>query len=475
MEKTLVEPQPLEWKTDALREDWQGQAAPSERSTVSSSYGLAQVRYLRSHVSHTNLEYEQNFAQRQLQKVRHVMSIAPWLWRQLRRNEEHLLRGSFGCWHYAATAASRVRAEHLCAAGAPSRAAAVARDTALRMGAAVLQAWRFLDDRGSVVGHFHLWRVYSAVVKRTRHFAEQRFAQRGTEHMTVVAIVVFIFCSWRAFAVAGSGRHQDRENGRHRRRNLRLALCQASNEIAGLQCEAQVAEARSAALRMQLDRVSTALQFVTSPSAVSDWTLQTKLCDESGSATSTNDNGMPCARDINVFSNDASLDQALREEIFAKFVGLRSRLVGTIHDEVLIQEPLCSCEPFVDEMRQRIRKLRAECAELADEVNAERDRRASEVEAFQSKMEVELMEERVRSKELSHRLSEARAWVTVLRERHRDLMQHSSGSREHIIADGEFGPRRPACSASHDDGSIPQVQRALTALATASEQMLGVM
>jgi len=269
-------------------------------------------------------------------------------------------------------------------------------------------------------------------------------------HMNMVTST---FRAWRS-CTEDATEHRRCEAVRQRRRPLRVALSEAQNEAADLRCKLGVAEARGATLQARTDHVLGALELLQSMHAGGVTGMRGDDVESSVFADPV---------DVAKLYEEVGSMQRLQAETLAELAGLQGQLqasgaVGTVRATAAAQELRDGRAEAASKLYERVLWLRAEHTRLAEAVAglpwqgvAGCPHPAGTEEALIR----EIQAERLRNTELARRLDVARQRVTSLAAKHKSL----------VLSEGHNSPSVYA--------ELPQVQKALCALAEVSEELLG--
>jgi len=441
-------------------------AAPTVSQRSESCCGgsrfTSNMPHLAAHAKDLQLACRQLEAANTQLKVRHVAAIAPLLWRQLRCREGHLLQSAFGSWQYStASHAATQSVEHLEDAASQK----VWRQSQQRR-LGILQA---VDHTTQVAftsavsrvaaAVFALWRLQIASVNRLHHTSIQTLVGLGVGPAWKEALIMSSFCDWqRNCACARSDRL--RQYAKNQRWPLLHTLCEAKSEATGLRCQVQLAQAHSRVLHEYANKGLSTLQLINGE-AVSD--------AFSEDITPSNLEDM-CHPPDDTWAERATVLHAWHHQALVSLTEAHHRLASCLAAESTSGDTNIQLQARGDrgssahEMCAELRHLRLECMRLIQEVGLTQQHCAAQAADIQHEGARQLQQERQRTQEFEDNLSQAREWVAGLKAKHKSLALSQN------CAAGSMAGKSGSASALH--GELPQVQRALCALAEVSEELL---
>lgn len=390
-------------------------------------------------------------------KVRYVAAIAPWLVRRLQTRDARCLEGSFGAWRYATACGARAKTwgmkrtyEQALAAFA-ERGARVA---ACRTGGGLARAYRSAVDVETLRGRFLGWRAHAAA-SRKRKLTDKVLAAFLANPRWDSLHATAILSAWHTVAVRMRVLHLHTEN-RQNRHELQLEHCRTTREAAAIRCRLHVAEARRDLLRSQSGKILAAVRLMTRSVAVvqgSDGLGPSQQASVSEWHSTSAGPSEP--RELRkMFCAAVRQDLAMASRELAAFVS-----PGAVSNAFPEAASVCSRSgpgqsTGADGGRRSqedILQLAAQCARLRAELASVRERATQEAARQWRTQELELRRESEKTEDLTRRVSEATAWVAMLRQRNLDLAE-------------TMGPGKP--------DQVRHVQEALCSLATVSEELL---
>eukprot|EP00928_Gymnodinium_smaydae_P037656 TRINITY_DN26105_c0_g1_i1.p1 TRINITY_DN26105_c0_g1~~TRINITY_DN26105_c0_g1_i1.p1 ORF type:complete len:620 (+),score=122.84 TRINITY_DN26105_c0_g1_i1:43-1902(+) len=436
-------------------------------------------------------------------KVKYFAAMAPALVSQLRNEDERLVQGVFGSWRYFATSTARDRAVQTFQQmdrAAESAKSASSRAAKHNVGSKVVEMARKSGrSLANMVAYFLFWR---SQVKRGN--IARRCMSRLAES-SVASRCSVVLLAWRS-AAHNLRTQKHRRDAFLQRRELRLQLCEARNELAGLTSEAEVAEANAADLAVSASKALAALGL-----AISGLNATARSADPqvAAGAEEAHEDTQPLPQET-ATAKAQTLHEAFESslaDLAGAWNGLTDFATTEAKDSLTLRSAAADLERLIREEEKRMQEvanlrsaletsalLRAECAELKERIASSLGAGAAAAAATSSSAVVgdsgvaaatvipplpaaseELTRARSRTSDLERRVADAEEWVVQLRDTHRRLLEEAAASSASLEAEeggSELLRSLEADGLGASDSPLPEVQKAICELARVSEELL---
>lgn len=418
-------------------------------------------RQIMSHAFDLQLACEEQEALNTMLRVRQVQALAPFLWQRMHEGKLALLASCWGVWVKAGLLALRRKAVQ--DEGEAEQAARLSEALSARasasmaggLGASHSTSAKQQEWLGVVL---EAWKTQAAVTGRRREGLHRALGSLNEASFWLQEAILAIFQVWHTNTLEEQV-EKKRNAARGHRRQLLVKLSEAKNEVADMVGKLHFAQQRCDASDACAEQALALLYQVVDAADLKP--------------------GVVLARDAGQSDPAAALEEisalvALRTEIQEKLAKAQTffftacadsgpvntlRAMHREHSRYAVRPGFHA--PDHAQLCESLNSLRVQKARLQQDLLSERRQFDFERSALSLRKEAELKQEREKTRALTQRLDDARDLVGVLSVRHRQLLA------------AEVGPEGPHEEVGLPMGShLPDVQKALCALAEVSEELL---